>query len=111
MLDKCLTRTRLRHMLDICWTNARLRTKVGQKLDCRFVPLRLALPLQAALFGMHHQALGSLLPLSALGLLWGLLYVASANLLVPVLVHALWNSRIFLVSLQDLLATVLARAL
>ena len=32
MLDKCLTRTKLRQILDICWTNARHRTKAGQKL-------------------------------------------------------------------------------
>ena len=37
--------------------------------------------------------------LSALGLLWGWLYVRSGNLVVPILVHALWNSRIFLQSL------------
>lgn len=64
----------------------------------RFVPLRVALPLQAALFGAHHHSLKGLLPLSALGLLWGILYVSSGNLLVPILIHALWNSRIFLSS-------------
>ena len=37
-----------------------------------------------------------LVPLASLGLLWGLLYVRSANLLVPALVHAMWNSRIFM---------------
>ena len=62
----------------------------------RFMPLRLALPVHAALFGLHHQSLRGLLPLSALGLIWGMLYVASGNLLVPILVHAMWNSRIFL---------------
>ena len=70
---------------------------------CRFVPLRLALPAHALLFGLHHRSVPALLPLSALGLLWGGLYVASGNLLVPVLVHALWNSRIFLAALRDLL--------
>lgn len=62
----------------------------------RFMPLRLALPLHALLFGLHHHALPSLLPLTALGLVWGVLYVQSANLLVPVLVHGMWNSRIFI---------------
>ena len=32
ILDKCLTRTKLRQKLDVCWTNARHKTKVGQKL-------------------------------------------------------------------------------
>ena len=64
----------------------------------RFVPLRLALPLHALVFGLHHRTLAALRPVSALGLLWGVLYVRSANLLVPILIHAMWNSRIFLSS-------------
>ena len=68
---------------------------------CRFMPLRTALPLHALLFGVHHHALVSLLPLSALGLLWGVLYLRSGNLIVPILVHALWNSRIFISSLLE----------
>ena len=32
ILDKCLTRTKIRHILDECWTNARHRAKAGQKL-------------------------------------------------------------------------------
>ena len=68
-----------------------------------FMPMRLALPLHALLFSLHHQSISALLPLSALGLLWGGLYLGSGNLLVIVLVHALWNTRIFLASLFDLL--------
>ena len=68
----------------------------------KFVPLTTALPLHALLFGLHHQALPALLPLSALGLLWGALYVLSGNLLVPMLIHAMWNSRIFISSLLGL---------
>ena len=60
------------------------------------LPLPLALPAQAALFGLHHCTRQALLPLALLGWLWGALYAASGNLLVPVLVHALWNGRIFL---------------
>ena len=57
-------------------------------------------------FGLHHHALPALLPLSALGLLWGLLYVASGNLVVSACVHALWNGRIFLTSLLEMAAPV-----
>ena len=32
LLDKFLTSTKCGHKLDMCWTNARHRTKVGQKL-------------------------------------------------------------------------------
>ena len=65
----------------------------------RFFPLWVALPLHSVLFGLHHHSLKGLLPLSALGLVWALLYVFSGNLVVPIVVHAMWNSRIFLCSL------------
>ena len=39
---------------------------------------------------------GLLLPLSVTGFVWGVLYVGSGNLLVPILIHALWNTRVFL---------------
>ena len=58
----------------------------------RFVPLAYALPLNAVLFGLHHNSLVALLPLSMLGLLWGWLYLLSGNLLVTILVHAMWNA-------------------
>ena len=67
----------------------------------RFLPIAYALPLNALLFGLHHHALPALLPLSALGLLWGVLYLQSGNLLVCILIHALWNARIFLISLME----------
>ncbi|CAN0467555.1 unnamed protein product [Hapterophycus canaliculatus] len=43
-----------------------------------------------------------MLPLSVLGLVWSLLYLYSGNLLVTVLIHAMWNSRVFLGSLLGL---------
>ena len=45
---------------------------------------------------MHGILAGLLLPLSVTGFFWGVLYVYSGNLLVPILIHALWNARIFL---------------
>lgn len=60
------------------------------------MPLRGALALSGLLFGAQHFQIGLLLPLSVTGFFWGVLYVNSANLLVPILVHALWNARIFL---------------
>ena len=67
-----------------------------------FVPLTAALPLHALLFGLHHLSLATLLPLSTLGLLWAALYVGSRNLLVPMLVHALWNCRVFALAYWEL---------
>ena len=60
------------------------------------MPLSRALILSGILFGAQHLQIGLLLPLSVMGAFWGVLYVNSGNLLVPILVHALWNGRIFL---------------
>jgi membrane protease YdiL (CAAX protease family) len=61
-----------------------------------------AVPVSALLFAAHHQSAAAALPLAALGAVWALLYLLSGNLAVPVLVHALWNSRVFLGSLLGL---------
>ena len=66
--------------------------------------MALALPLHALLFGLHHQSLAALLPLSALGLLWGWMYLRSGNLLAIMLIHALWNTRIFIGSLVEIVS-------
>ena len=51
----------------------------------------------ALLFALHHDSLQALLPLTFLGGLWACLYAATeGNLLVTVLVHAMWNWRVFL---------------
>lgn len=41
-------------------------------------------------------------PLTVLGLVWSLLYLYSGNLMVNVLIHAMWNSRVFLGSFLGL---------
>ena len=61
-----------------------------------FLPVGGALAVQGLLFGAQHFQIGLVLPLSVTGYFWGVLYVNSRNLLVPVLIHALWNGRIFL---------------
>ena len=62
-----------------------------------------ALPLSAVLFAAHHLTLTAALPLAVLGGLWGHIYVAARqNLLVPALIHALWNARVFLGALLGL---------
>ncbi|KAF8820100.1 CAAX amino terminal protease family protein [Cardiosporidium cionae] len=58
-----------------------------------------ALPISAILFAAHHMNLHSLLPLTILGWTWAIFYACSQNLLVTILIHAMWNSRIFIGSL------------
>lgn len=48
------------------------------------------------LFACHHAAIASIIPLTALGILWAFIYVKSGNLIVTMVIHALWNLRVFL---------------
>jgi membrane protease YdiL (CAAX protease family) len=64
-----------------------------------FMPITVSVPLSGILFGVHHQIPNSVIPLAALGAAWATIYVLSRNLWVTVLIHAMWNSRVFLGSL------------
>ncbi len=59
-------------------------------------PLRWALPIAGLVFGAQHFQQGLVLPLGVTGYFWGVMYAHSGNLLVPMLIHAMWNARIFL---------------
>lgn len=48
------------------------------------------------LFSVHHMSLMGAIPLMALGWLWAALYSKSGNILVTILIHGMWNSRVFL---------------
>lgn len=47
-------------------------------------------------FSAHHMSPTGSIPLAFLGWAWAWLYAKSGNLMVTVMVHALWNSRVFL---------------
>jgi uncharacterized protein len=47
------------------------------------------------IFAIAHLNLADILPLTALGIVMGFVYVRSQNLLAPMLLHALWNSGTF----------------
>lgn len=48
------------------------------------------------IFAVHHLSPTACIPLTILGWTWSILYAKSGNLLTTILVHAMWNSRIFL---------------
>lgn len=48
------------------------------------------------LFSWHHLSLMGAIPLMVLGWLWAAIYAKSSNLLVTILIHGMWNSRVFL---------------
>ncbi|KAG5175528.1 hypothetical protein JKP88DRAFT_338282 [Tribonema minus] len=64
-----------------------------------YLPRSMAVPVSAVLFAAHHLSIQAMIPLSMLGLVWALLYVLSGNLLVTIMIHGMWNSRVFLGSL------------
>jgi membrane protease YdiL (CAAX protease family) len=51
-----------------------------------------AVLLSALLFGLAHMDLQNLIPLTTIGICLALLYEYSGSLLVPILVHAIWNA-------------------
>lgn len=70
-------------------------------LTC-FLPMWAAIPVSSVLFAVHHLNPAMVLPLATLGLIWAILYAKSRNLLVTIMIHAMWNSRVFLGSLLGL---------
>ena len=48
------------------------------------------------IFSIHHLSPTACIPLAVLGWTWSILYAKSGNLLTTILIHAMWNSRIFL---------------
>ncbi|HEY9801827.1 MAG TPA: type II CAAX endopeptidase family protein [Leptolyngbyaceae cyanobacterium] len=58
----------------------------------RYFPVWGAIVASATLFAAAHLSLSEILPLTALGIVLGVVYTRSRNLLAPILLHSLWNS-------------------
>ena len=58
----------------------------------RYLPVWAAVLTSALLFAVAHLSLSEILPLTALGIVLGVVYTRSRNLLAPMLLHSLWNS-------------------
>ena len=63
-----------------------------------YVPVWASVCISGIVFSAHHLSLTAALPLAVLGWTWSGLYMASDNLWTTILVHALWNTRVFLSS-------------
>ncbi|MDJ0733505.1 MAG: CPBP family glutamic-type intramembrane protease [Nostocaceae cyanobacterium] len=57
-----------------------------------YLPVWGSILLTALLFAIAHLSLSEILPLFALGVVLGVVYTRSRNLLAPMLLHSLWNS-------------------
>ncbi len=58
----------------------------------RYVPVWSAIIISALIFAIAHLSLSEVLPLATLGIVLGVVYTRSRNLLAPMLLHSLWNS-------------------
>jgi uncharacterized protein len=58
----------------------------------RYVPVWAAICLSGLLFGVAHLSLSEIIPLTMLGIILGIVYARTKNLLAPMLLHSLWNS-------------------
>ncbi|BAY32696.1 hypothetical protein NIES2107_45860 [Nostoc carneum NIES-2107] len=58
----------------------------------RYLPVWGSILLSSLLFAAAHLSLSEILPLTALGIVLGVVYTRSRNLLAPMLLHSLWNS-------------------
>lgn len=47
-------------------------------------------------FSVHHVSTTGAIPLAILGWTWAVIYAKSNNLFVTIMIHAMWNSRVFL---------------
>ncbi|NJM17471.1 MAG: CPBP family intramembrane metalloprotease [Richelia sp. RM2_1_2] len=58
----------------------------------RYLPVWGSILLSSFLFAAAHLSLSEILPLTALGIVLGVVYSRTRNLLAPMLLHSLWNS-------------------
>lgn len=58
----------------------------------RYLPVWGAILASSLLFAVAHLSLSEILPLTVLGMVMGVVYTRSRNLLAPMLLHSLWNS-------------------
>lgn len=61
-----------------------------------FMGFKQSVFVSGVLFSIHHLSVMGAIPLAVLGWFWAALYAKSGNLLVTILIHGMWNSRVFL---------------
>lgn len=58
----------------------------------RYLPVWGAIVVSSLVFALAHLSLSEVLPLATLGIILGVVYARSRNLLASILLHSLWNS-------------------
>jgi len=63
---------------------------------CLSMPFWVAIVISGFVFSAHHMSATGFIPLMVLGMAWATLYAKCGNLMVTILIHAMWNSRVFI---------------
>jgi len=63
---------------------------------CLHLKYWFAVFMSGVVFSAHHLSTTGAIPLAFLGWIWAAIYAKSGNLVVTILIHAMWNSRVFL---------------
>jgi uncharacterized protein len=79
------------------WEEILYRGYLLPALRC-FMPFWPAVVLSGNIFSLTHMSTTGTIPLAVLGWTWAALYAKCGNLFVTILIHCLWNSRVFLAS-------------
>jgi uncharacterized protein len=58
----------------------------------RYLSVTTSIVVSGSLFAIAHLSLAEFLPLATLGIILGVVYTRSRNILAPMLLHSLWNS-------------------
>ncbi|BAZ11286.1 abortive infection protein [Calothrix sp. NIES-4071] len=58
----------------------------------RYMPVWASILVSSFIFAAAHLSLSEILPLTSLGIILGVVYTRSRNLLAPMMLHSLWNS-------------------
>ena len=61
----------------------------------KYMPQAAALLLTSAVFAMLHFSVQRFIPLVLLGVVLGVVYMRTRNLVAPIALHSLWNMYIF----------------
>ena len=89
-----ISRSRHRHVLQPCSSSK--DSDINSNPNTNSVSYQLAIFISGILFSIHHQSELAFLPLCILGWLWAIIYTKSGNLWTTILIHSMWNSRIFI---------------
>lgn len=63
---------------------------------CLHMKFWAAVFVSGVVFSVHHVSATGAIPLAILGWTWATIYAKSNNLFVTIMIHAMWNSRVFL---------------